>query len=147
EPGRRPASAEAIGQAIAAGNAELLERGTVSVRPVRASAPRIERPPATPTQVEPTSIAVLPFQCAPGDEYLADGLLEDLTDALSSAPALRVRPAGAARTMTSLDPRELGRQLQVDHVVSGSLRRTPNGLRLHARLIGVAEGFQVWAHK
>src|SRR5207249_2251718 len=38
-------------------------------------------------------------------------------------------------------------QLGVDHVVVGSVRRTPSGLRVAARLIGVTDGFQIWAHR
>ena len=143
---QRPADAELVRQAIATGNAGLISQGRATAV---AKFPRAvtARPVAAPSAAEPTALAVLPLACAPGDEYLADGILEDLTDALSTAPGLRVRPAGIVRSQTAVDPRELGRQLQVDHVVSGSLRRTPNGLRLSARLIGVAEGFQVWAHK
>nr|MBA3454039.1 hypothetical protein [Deltaproteobacteria bacterium] len=72
--------------------------------------------------------------------------LEDLVDTLSSTASLRVRPAGLARGLEQ-DPRTLGRELGVDHVISGSLRRTPTGLRLSARLISVADGFQIWAHR
>jgi serine/threonine-protein kinase len=143
-PEQRPATAELVGQAIASGDADLVARPG---RPTKPPQPRSERAPATAAAIEPTSIAVLPFPCAPGDEYLADGLLEDITDSLSTTPGLRVRPAGVVRTQASQDPREVGQKLDVDHVVAGTLRRTPTGLRLNARLIGVAEGFQVWAHK
>jgi serine/threonine-protein kinase len=90
---------------------------------------------------------VLPFSCAPDDAYLADGIVEDLVDTLSTTSSLRVRPAGVARTRDAPDPRELGRSLAVDHVVLGSVRRTPTGLRVSARLLGVADGFQIWAHR
>jgi serine/threonine-protein kinase len=93
-----------------------------------------------------TALAVLPVACAPGDEYLADGVQEELTDLLSTTKGLRVRPAGVSRAQTQ-DPRELGRQLTVDQVVVGSLRRTASSLRVAARLISVADGFQIWAHK
>jgi eukaryotic-like serine/threonine-protein kinase len=94
-----------------------------------------------------TTLAVLPITCAPGDEYLADGVLEDLIDTLSTTAGLRVRPAGMVRPVTDPDPREVGRKLEVDHVVCGSLRRTPQGVRVSARLIGAADGFQIWAHR
>jgi serine/threonine-protein kinase len=124
---------------------------------------------AAPTtlSVARTAIAVLPVACAPGDEDLADGLLDDLVDTLSSTGTLRVRPAGVVRSRGEIDPREprpreprpqepgarepgpreLGRALAVDHVVASSVRRTPAGLRITARLIGVADGFQIWAHR
>ncbi|HEY4058649.1 MAG TPA: protein kinase, partial [Kofleriaceae bacterium] len=95
---------------------------------------------------EETMVAVLPFACAPADEYLADGAFEDVIDTLSTTPGLRVKPAGVARTAVT-DPRALGQSLGVDLVIAGSLRRTPTGIRVSARLIAVADGFQIWAHK
>ena len=61
---------------------------------------------------------------------------------------MRVRPAGIVRAQgVDADPRALGRQLEVDHVVVGSLRRTPFAIRISARLVGIADGFQIWAHR
>ena len=94
-----------------------------------------------------TTIAVLPLTCLPADEYLADGVVEDLVDTLSTSRALRVRPAGIARANAGRDPEEVGRELGVDHVVAGSVRRTPTGVRVAARLIGVEDGFQIWGHR
>src|SRR5690606_16950629 len=103
--------------------------------------------PVQATLHEPTSLAVLPVACAPGDEYLADGLLEDLTDTLSTTPGIRVRPAGLVRSATAPAPREVVQRLHVDHVVTATRRRTPNGLRISTRLLSIADGFQIWAHK
>jgi serine/threonine-protein kinase len=103
--------------------------------------------PGAPPRIDQTTVAVLPVTCAPGDEYLADGLLDDLIDTLSSTGTLRVRPAGAVRARTEPDPRALGAALDVDHVVACALRRMPLGLRVTARLIGVADGFQIWARR
>jgi serine/threonine-protein kinase len=89
---------------------------------------------------------VLPIACGKDDEYLADGLLDDLIDTLSTS-GLRVRPAGLVRAGLAEDPRAVGARLAVDHVVAASIRRTPTGLRVTARLIGVADGFQIWAHR
>lgn len=135
DPDQRPASAREVGTAIA--------NQTGPVTPVP-RAEKSKRPPATPEPAPTTTLAVLPVACAPGDEYLADGLREDVTDTLSTTAGLRVRPAAA---VTGDDPREVGQRLAVDHVVVGSLRRTPAGLRVSVRLIGVADGFQIWAHK
>ena len=142
----RPANAAEISATIAA-----LAAPDAHDRPLKPG--RAPAPTPTPAGVSSqtsisgdTAIAVLPLVCAPADEYLADGVLEDLIDTLSSTATLRVRPAGLARG-SNLDPRALGRDLGVDHVISGSLRRTANGLRLSARLIGVADGFQIWAHR
>ena len=145
---QRPASVETIGATIASieytARESPLPRG---VRPV-ARTPSISPTAAPTTSVNAeTAIAVLPFQCAEADAYLAEGLVEDLIDLLSTTSALRVRPAGALQGKLQHDPREAGKQLGVDHVVSGSVRRTPAGLRVSARLLGIADGFQIWAHR
>jgi serine/threonine-protein kinase len=152
EPKDRPASAAEIGNAIATGTALVTPRDVATRidRPGRATDSPPHRPtpiPASSSAVEPATVAVLPIECAPGNEYLADGVLEDLTDTLSTTPGLRVRPSGIARSTTAPDPREIGYRLEVDHVVVGSLRRTAHGLRIATRLISVADGFQIWAHK
>jgi serine/threonine-protein kinase len=150
EPNDRPASVAEIATAL---REDRMPTGVARLVKPEAAAPRarspssVPRPPATMTAPEPTTLAVVPIQCAPGDEYLADGLLEELTDTLSTTPGIRVRPAGIVRDKTAPDARELGQKLQVDHVVTASLRRTAKGLRIATRLIGVADGFQIWAHK
>ncbi len=156
EPRDRPASADAVLESLETGQAPVASRDSAT-RMARTSTPPAvprtrtptgaPRAPATPTISEPTAIAVLPITCAPADEYLADGLLEDLTDTLSTTPGIRVRPAGIVRQTSAPEPRELGQRLQVDHVVTSSLRRTANGLRIATRLLSVADGFQIWAHK
>lgn len=97
------------------------------------------------------TVAVLPFKNlgAPEDAYVAEGLTEDLADTLSMARGLRVRPQSAvARHLTAqADPIELGRALGVQVVVEGSVRRRGDTLRVSARLVSVAEGFQLWARR
>ncbi len=95
-------------------------------------------------------VAVLPFSNGrPEDEYLATGLTEDLIDTLSVTDGIRVRPLGAvmAAKARSVDAREIGRELGVQVVVEGSLRRTPDGLRVTARIVSVGDGFQLWASR
>jgi eukaryotic-like serine/threonine-protein kinase len=149
EPALRPASAAVIGEAIASDGALAPPPfdDAVTMPRLAARPPLLPMRPTGPARSEQTTVAVLPVTCAPGDEYLADGLLDDLVDTLSSAGTLRVRPAGVVRSRAEIDPRELGRALEVDHVVVATLRRTPLGLRVAARLIGVADGFQIWAHR
>ena len=147
DPARRPASAAEIGEAI-----ELTTEAPASVVaagvPATQSGRAVRTVEALPTHATSlTTVAVLPVACGPGDEYLADGMLDDLIDTLSSSPTIRVRPAGVVRTLTEPDPRVVGRRLEVDHVVVVSIRRSPTGLRIAARLINVADGFQVWVHR
>ncbi len=158
----RPASAAEVGAAIASGATGRFGRVPRTREPSRppvsmgasTGAPRRDdargREPTMPpfaTAPQPTSLAVLPTLCGKGDEYLAEGMCEDLTDTLSTTPGLRVRPAGHLEMTPASDPRALGRDLGVDHVVVTTLRRTPVGLRIAARLISVADGFQIWAHR
>ncbi|MGK4002283.1 protein kinase [Sorangium sp. So ce1036] len=97
------------------------------------------------------SVAVLPFvnQGALSDAYLAEELTDDLIDTLSMTPGLRVRPRGTIpqRPGADLDPRELGRELGVQVVVGGSVRRRDGMVRISARLVSVTDGFQLWAKR
>src|SRR4029077_3053427 len=96
-------------------------------------------------------VAVLPFRNAgpPEQDYLADGLTEDLIDLLSISPGRRVRSRGVVMRFkgSDRDPREVGRELDVQVVVEGTVRRATGLLRISARLVSVADGFQLWAKR
>jgi eukaryotic-like serine/threonine-protein kinase len=130
--------------------ASSLERDKTVDMGAPPSAPRSHAFEASRRGSERT-VAVLPFHNggAPEDEYLADGITEDLIDVLSMTRGLKVRPRGAVAQLRGedRDPREVGRALGVEVVVVGSIRRTPSGVRANARLIGVADGFQLWAKR
>ncbi len=144
DPAARPSTATEIAMAIGAlGGVTAGRAATPTMSPSSRSSPTPS--PAYPSTDATTSLAVLPFACAAGDEYLAGGVQEDLTDMLATG-RLRVRPPRIASRFEA-DPRELGRELDVDHVVVGSIRRTATGLRVTARLIGVADGFQLWSRR
>lgn len=109
-----------------------------------------------PAHVEPVhsadkTVAVLPFRnLGPAeDDYVAEGVTEDLIDTLSMTSGLRVRPRGAVMSFKGVekDPRDIGRELGVQVVVEGSVRRTPTAVRLNARLLSVEDGFQLWASR
>jgi adenylate cyclase len=96
------------------------------------------------------SIAILPFvdlSQSRDQEYLSDGVTEQIIDSLSHLHNLLV----VARTTVfsfknkSGDIREIGRQLQVTHVLEGSVRRGNGKVRVAAQLINVATGFHVWS--
>ncbi len=96
------------------------------------------------------TVAVLPFRNAGAseDEYLVDGLTDDLIDALSMTPGLRVRPRGVVmQHKNATDPRELGRALGVQVVVEGTMRTTKDAIRVSARVLSVEDGFQIWAKR
>lgn len=110
-------------------------------------------PPAPPLPLEPDAkgIAVLPFRnLGPADDaYLAEGVSDDLTDALSMTPGLKVLARGAVARFRGddRDVRAIGRELGVQVVVDGSVRRAAAMLRVSARVVSVADGFQLWAKR
>ncbi len=98
----------------------------------------------------PRTIAVLPFANVGGDpenEYLSDGLSEELISALSRLRAIRVasRTSAFALKGDQRDIRDLGRALNVDAVLEGSVRHQGDRIRVVARLVGVTDGFQLWS--
>ena len=108
---------------------------------------RMEDPQA---QEGPPSIAVLPFanlSSDPEQEFLSDGMTEELLNVLAKNPALKV----AARTSVfefkgkGGDVRAIGKQLGVSHIVEGSIRRDGPQIRVTAQLIRVADGFHLWS--
>ena len=93
-------------------------------------------------------VAVLPFRNAGAAEHdhIADGLTEDLIDLLSMAKDLRVRSRGMVMRYREgeRDPREIGRELGVPVVVTGSVRKAGGSVRISVRLVSVADGVQIW---
>lgn len=93
-------------------------------------------------------LAVLPLSCGTDDDaWIAEGLTEELIDALSMTPGLRVRPLSAVAGLDGTDPRRAGADLGVTVVVTGSVRRAGEQIRLSVRLLSVADGYQVWARR
>jgi TolB-like protein/Flp pilus assembly protein TadD len=107
------------------------------------------------TGIVPTtehSIAVLPFVnlgASPDSDYFSDGLAEELIGALAAVPGLRV----AARTSSfyfrgaGLDIREIGKNLNVESILEGSVRKSGTQLRIAVQLINVMNGFVLWSRK
>ncbi len=96
------------------------------------------------------SIAVLPFVNMSADsdnEYFSDGLSEELLNLLTKIPELRV----AARTSSfsykakDVSITQIGEELNVTHVLEGSVRKTGNHVRITAQLVKVDDGFQLWS--
>ena len=123
---------------------------------------RASEPPAAPVVLRPSAppharathvktVAVLPLRnrSAPDDDYLADGITDDLIDSLSMVRNLRVRARGAVMRFKGEDrePRELGRELGVDAFVVGSVRRDGDLVRVSVRLVSVDDAFQLWAKR
>jgi serine/threonine-protein kinase len=111
--------------------------------------PEAASEPALPDDSDKT-VAVLPFRNAgpPEDAYLAAELTDDLIDALSMTRGLRVRARSTLPRVEAGDAREIGREAGVEAVVEGSVRRARGGgVRMTVRVLGVADGFQLWAKR
>ena len=98
------------------------------------------------------SIAILPLNNMSGDsaqEYLADGLTEDLITLVSRLDGFDViaRNSTFAYKGQHPDIREVGRTLGASYVVEGSLRRVGDQLRVTVQLIDALDGNHVWAEK
>ncbi len=98
------------------------------------------------------SLAVLPFineNSDPKMEYLSDGITESTINALSQLPQLRVMARGTVFTYKGkqVDPRKVGRDLNVDAVVTGSINRQADMLVIHADLVKVSDGTQLWGEQ
>ncbi|MCX7381727.1 MAG: tetratricopeptide repeat protein, partial [Alphaproteobacteria bacterium] len=120
----------------------------VQVFRIRPAAP--ERPAlALP---EKPSLVVLPFQNMSGDpeqEYFVDGLVEDITTALSRTGWLFVIGRNSAFTYKgrAVDLRQVGRELGVRYVLEGSVRRAGGRVRITGQLIEAAGGGHIWADR
>lgn len=120
---------------------------------VRGQSPAAVAAPATaPARAAPLSICVLPFENMSGDaeqEYFGDGITEDLITDLSQISALGVVARNTSFTFKGkpVEVRSLGRQLDISHVLEGSVRKSGNRLRISAQLIDVGSGHHLWAER
>lgn len=117
--------------------------------PVAAGSAREPVRPPSPDSAD-ASFAVLPFESLstdPEDAYLADGIASELIVLLSRLPSLRVagRAASFVYRGTVPDMRKVGRELSVRYVLSGSVRRSGERLRVLAELNDAELGAQLWS--
>ena len=96
------------------------------------------------------SVAVLPFENVGGDTanaYFAEGIVDELTNALAKVPAIRVAARSSAFTFQGkrVDAREVGRALNVGSVLEGTVRRAGNRLRVSAQLTSASDGLVRWS--
>jgi adenylate cyclase len=108
------------------------------------------RPSQHQTQV--STIAVLPFaDMSPerDQDYLCEGLAEELINALTHIDGLRVvsRTAAFQFRSTGADIKEIGRQLGVETLLEGSVRKSGNKLRVTVQLIEVPSGYHRWSQR
>ena len=116
-----------------------------------------EAEPAVPGELNAAgaprlSIIIIPFQNLsgdPNDDYLADGITDDLTSDLSHIPEAFVIANTSARTYKgrAVDARRIGQEVGVRHVVEGSMRRIGTVLRVNVQLISTETGAHVWSDR
>jgi adenylate cyclase len=117
------------------------------------------RRPATPKPEIPAlalpdkpSVAVLPFTNMSGDpeqEFVSDGIAEDVITALSHYPSLFVIARNSSFTYKgrAVDVKQVGRELGVRYVLEGSVRKAGNRIRVTAQLIEAGTSNHVWAER
>ena len=124
-------------------------------RPVRVYRVRFDEvkksTPALPLPSKP-SISVLPFQNMsgdPGEDYFADGVVEEITTALSRIRWLFVIARNSSFTYKGrmVDVKQVGRELGVRYALEGSVRKEANRVRVTAQLIDAVTGHHVWAER
>ena len=108
--------------------------------------------PATPGSAAALSVCVLPFANMSGDpeqEYFSDGISEDIITDLSKVSALSVTARNTAFTFKgrAVDVKRVASQLQVSHVLEGSVRKSGGRVRITAQLIDGATGLHAWAER
>jgi adenylate cyclase len=108
------------------------------------------KPSKTSRTIDPHTIAVLPLvniSPDPANEYICDGLSEELINGLTQIPDLRVVSRSSSFRCKGKDAtvREIGRLLRARLLVHGSVRRAGDSLRLVAQLSDAQEGYQIWS--
>jgi serine/threonine protein kinase/Tfp pilus assembly protein PilF len=98
------------------------------------------------------SVAVLPFTNLSPDkeqEYFCDGMAEEIINALTQVEGLRVvaRTSAFSFRGREIDIREIGRKLNVETLLEGSVRKAGNRLRITAQLVNVADGYHLWSER
>src|SRR5439155_1522218 len=98
------------------------------------------------------SVAVLYFENLSGvkeDEYLRDGITEDIITELSKIKGLKIfsRPTVLAYRDKQVTPAQIGQQIRAAFVLAGSLRRAGTRLRINAQLVDTLTDFPLWSER
>jgi len=144
----------ALGFPVAVGLAWAFDITPAGVKRTEPETAAIERPavPTVHVAAERKSIVVLPFDNMspdPADAYLSDGLTEEIITGLSCCGPLRVISRNSARALkgTQKDTRTIARELDVQYVLEGSVRKAGNDLRITAQLIDGRTDEHLWSER
>jgi serine/threonine-protein kinase len=109
------------------------------------------RAPVSASAPGTRAVAVIPFVNVGGDtatEYFSDGITDELATALGRISQLRVASRSGAyryKGRRDLDVRQVGRELDVDLVLTGTARRSAQQLRVSAQLVSAVDGVEIWS--
>ncbi|MDZ4738689.1 MAG: CadC-family transcriptional regulator [Alphaproteobacteria bacterium] len=108
--------------------------------------------PARPAQPTKPSIAVLPFANLSNDPeqaYFADGMMEEITTALSRIRSIFVIASASTQQFKDkpVSAQTVGRELGVRYILEGSVRKAAGRIRIAVKLIDAADGSQIWAER
>jgi eukaryotic-like serine/threonine-protein kinase len=147
-PGVPPAVAAALTRLLAKTPADRLPTGLALVEALK---PGAAAAPAAAGAAE-RSIAVLAFanmSADPENEFFADGIAEEIINAVARLPGLRVAARTSAFSFKGRndDLRTIGEKLGVAYVLEGSVRRAGDRLRVTVQLISVADGYHAWSER
>jgi serine/threonine protein kinase/tetratricopeptide (TPR) repeat protein len=137
--------ASAVARALARAPIDRFDTGASLIAALsQSAAPRTEAPEK--------SIAVLPFanmSADPENEFFADGITEEILNALAQIPELRVagRTSAFSYKGKNVDLRSIGDQLGVRNVLEGSVRKAGKRVRITAQLIDVNDGYHLWSER
>ncbi len=120
-----------------------------------ANTPSRERsamPPQAITLPDRPSIAILPFLNLSGDpsqDYFVDGVVEDITVAMSRIGGLFVIARNSSFTYKgrAVDVKQVGRELGVRYILEGSLRQSANRVRMTGQLVDATTGANLWSER
>ena len=122
-------------------------------RLARQSVADVQPPPLIPAAASAQpSIAVMPFANMSADkenEFFGDGLAEEIINVLAHVPGIKV----AGRTSSfffrgkDVELAEVGKRLNVDYILEGSVRKAGSRIRVTAQLVKVGDGFHLWSER
>jgi TolB-like protein len=146
-PSRRRAIPLALSLVLAAG-AVVWYR---SVRSKEAGGP-VPSEASSPPAPGGRSLAVLPFRNLsgdPGNDYFSDGVSEEILNALTRLPGLKVigRTSSFRFRGPDVDAGAVGKELQVGTILAGSVQRAGDAVRITAELVDTRTGYQLWSQK
>jgi TolB-like protein len=128
---------------------------TAGIFLARGKVDKVEAPAgetAAPSAAGKPSLAILPFESGhEGRErdYLGDGIAEDIVTSLARVPKIDVIASSSSFSFRGreMPARQIGEELGVRYLLEGSLRRSPDGVRITVRLVDAASGKQLWAER